>query len=71
MKYRVEIDRNICAGTSNCMESAPDAYEVDERGLAVLKPGAADEEQYLDGARQCPMDAIRVYDARTGERIHP
>ena len=71
MKYRVEIDRSICAGTSNCMEASPDAFEVDDRGLCVLKPGALDEEQYLNGARLCPMDAIRIYDARTGERLYP
>lgn len=71
MKYRVEIDLAICAGTSNCMEIAPDAYEVNDQGVAVLKPGCADEEQYLEGARSCPMDAIRVYDAKTGARIHP
>ena len=70
MKYRVVIDRNVCSGTSNCNEHAPDAYDVDERGLAVLRPGASDEE-YLEGARVCPVDAIRVYDVATGTQVYP
>lgn len=71
MKYRVEIARGTCCGSSNCMEAAPDAYEVDDGGLAFVKPGCPDEEQYLVGARECPVDAITVYDAQTGEKLYP
>lgn len=68
--YRVEIDASLCIGSSNCMEEAPDAYEVNDRGIAVLlHPPAADDE-LLTGARACPVDAIRVYDS-SGRRVHP
>jgi len=52
------------------MEEAPEAYEVNDRGLAVLKPGSVSDEAILVGARACPVDAIRVYD-ETGRQVHP
>lgn len=70
MSLKVVIDWNVCSGTSNCMEEAPEAYEVNDRGLAVLKPGRLSDEAILIGARACPVDAIRVYD-ETGRQVHP
>ncbi|MFZ5478440.1 MAG: ferredoxin [Myxococcota bacterium] len=67
---RVEIDPALCIGSSNCWEEAPEAYEVDERGLARLKDPRAVAEALLRGARACPMNAIRVFDEQ-GRRIHP
>jgi len=67
---RVEIDPALCIGSSNCMEEAPEAFEVDEHGLAVLRDTHASAEAVLAGARACPMDAIRVFDDH-GRRLHP
>lgn len=73
------IDKSVCIGSSNCMEAAPDAYEVGERGIAVLvrpvrSPGApsaqASNHVLLRGARACPVDAISVFDG-AGQRLHP
>lgn len=71
MKYRVVVDHSICAGTSNCVETAPDAFALNDRGLAVVLTGCTDDEAILRGAQSCPVEAITVYDATTGERIHP
>ncbi|MFN7143090.1 MAG: ferredoxin [Myxococcota bacterium] len=68
--YRVVIDPALCIGSSNCMEEAPDAYEVNERGVAELIAPTAPPEEVLRGARACPVDAIHVFDA-TGRRLHP
>lgn len=70
-KYRVVIDHSTCSGTSNCAEAAPEAYEVNDRGLAVVRSGCPDEEAYLEGAKACPVDAISVYDAATGTKVYP
>lgn len=75
--YRVVIDVTLCIGSSNCMEEAPEAYEVDERGIAVLVRTPADpqaspqasDEALLRGARACPVDAIALYDS-AGKRVH-
>jgi ferredoxin len=68
--YRVVIDEKLCIGSSNCMEEAPEAYEVDARGIAVLVRPPASDEALLHGARACPVDAIVLFDA-DGRRVHP
>lgn len=68
---RVEIDPRLCIGSSNCMEEAPDAYEVDERGLAHLRRPFAADEALLRGAAACPVEAIRIFDTASGRRVHP
>ncbi|MDP2306664.1 MAG: ferredoxin [Pseudomonadota bacterium] len=69
--YRVIINEKLCIGSSNCMEEAPDAYEVDERGIAVLVASSQpSDEALLRGARACPVDAIQLFD-EAGRRVHP
>ena len=68
--YRVEIDLRRCSGTSNCVEDAPEAYEIGPDGLARVRPGASDEDLRL-GASVCPMDAILLFDATTGTKVKP
>jgi ferredoxin len=69
--YRVVIREDTCIGSSNCMEEAPDAYAVDERGIAVLVHATAPDEVLLLGARACPVDAIQLFDPTSGRRVHP
>lgn len=68
--YRVEIDAALCIGSSNCMEEAPDAYTVNEAGIAELIRPPAPDDELLRGAQACPVDAIRLYDP-DGRRVHP
>ena len=36
----VAIDRLLCVGFGDCIEEAPDAFEFDDEGIAILtKPG--------------------------------
>ncbi len=70
MTLKVAIDLNICSGTSNCAEEAEDVYAINDRGLAYLRPGTHSDEAILAGARSCPVDAIKVFDA-SGKQIHP
>ena len=70
VKYRVEIDVRLCCGTSNCVEDAPLAYEMGDDGIARLIAGASDSD-LLAGAQACPLEAIRIFDAQTGKRVHP
>ncbi len=67
--YRVEIDKRLCSGTSNCIEDAPLAYGMGDDGIAILLVTATDADK-LAGAQVCPVEAIRVFDA-DGKRIHP
>jgi ferredoxin len=43
MTWQARIDRELCIGSGNCTVSAPDAFDVDDNGLAVaLVPGSGD-----------------------------
>jgi len=56
------IDRGKCAGHAICTILAPDVFEMDDAGKAVLLPTAADatEAEIRDAADACPALAIKM-----------
>jgi ferredoxin len=65
---RIDIDRDACMGSGNCVFAAPGVFELDDDSVArVVNPDAAPEEAVLTAARQCPTHAITV--RRDGEVI--
>lgn len=71
MPLRAEVDPKLCIGSSNCVEEAPAAFELNEQGLARVLGGAVSEEELLRGARACPVSAIRLYEIATHRRVFP
>lgn len=69
---RVVVDKDLCIGSASCVAIAPDLFELDDDGKAVVKDGAPLEDviQVLDSARSCPVDAIIVYDT-AGKQLWP
>ncbi len=65
--YRIQIDRSLCSGFGSCAESAPGAIALGTDGIALVRDGGADD-GVLDAARDCPMGAIAVFDADTGDQ---
>lgn len=69
---RILVDHDRCVGSTMCRHIAPDVFELDANGQAIVNDGhrcpAAD---VLDAAEQCPQSAITVDDAETGERLFP
>jgi ferredoxin len=61
VELHVEIDRDVCMGSGNCVFQAPGAFELDDDGIAmVVDPGAASEESVRTAAARCPSKAITV-----------
>lgn len=61
MALHVEIDRDVCMGSGNCVYEAPGAFDLDDDSVAtVADPSAVDEEKVLAAARKCPTRAITV-----------
>jgi ferredoxin len=57
----VEIDRDVCMGSGNCVFQAPGAFALDDDGIAtVVDPDAASEEDVRIAAARCPSKAITV-----------
>ncbi len=66
-RYRIEIDRSLCSGMASCVKIAPDTFDLDPEGLAILA-GIADD-RALEAAECCPLAAIAVFDEATGSQI--
>jgi ferredoxin len=57
----VEIDREACMGSGNCMFWAPDVFDLDDDGVAVVHGDiTGHEEQVRLAATNCPTSAIRI-----------
>lgn len=68
---RVRIDRNLCVGFGDCIEGAPEAFVLDDEGLAVFKaPEAVERARLLAACDACPVDAITVWD-ENGAQVVP
>ena len=68
---RVRIDRTLCVGFGDCITEAPEAFVLDEGGIAIfVQPDAVDRERLLRACDACPVDAITVWD-ENGAQIVP
>jgi ferredoxin len=61
MGLDVEIDRDLCMGSGNCVYEAPGVFDLDEDSVAfVVDPTASPEETILAAAERCPTHAITI-----------
>ncbi|NPA91014.1 MAG: ferredoxin [Chloroflexi bacterium] len=68
---RIEIDRQSCTGMAECVRIAPQVFALDEENMAiVVDASAATREQLLRAARECPTQAIRLYEL-DGTQVYP
>jgi ferredoxin len=71
-KFKIEIDRELCIGDGACCGEAPNTFEMDTDNVAVVKdPNGNTDEEILQAAQVCPVDAIKLTDAQTGEKVWP
>lgn len=68
----VRIDRLICVGFGDCIDVSPEAFELDDEGIATFRPGVegVSPEELIESCESCPVDALTVVDAR-GVQIVP
>ena len=71
-KLRVTVDHNVCVGNSMCETLAPKVFVLnDDRQSEAVNPDGDTEEIILEAAENCPVSAITVVDAETGETLFP
>jgi len=68
MTIKAMIDEELCLGYGDCVELAPEAFELDEVARVI---GDGEERQLRNAARKCPAEAISLFDKSTGQRIDP
>jgi ferredoxin len=60
-RIRVEVDRDLCIGSGDCVATEPDVFQLDDDGKAfVIDPDAAATDDVVEAARNCPVTAIFV-----------
>ena len=71
-KLTVTVDHNVCVGNAMCETIAPKVFVLnDDRQSEAVDPTADTEENILEAAENCPVSAIKVVDADTGETLFP
>lgn len=70
--HKVMVDRKTCIGAATCIVIAPDAFEMDNENIAIVKADAlnVDDDTLLMAAQSCPTGAIILYD-EAGNQIFP
>lgn len=69
--FRIEIDRRACTGMAECIRIAPEVFALDEENIAIiLDASAATREELLKAARECPTQAIKLYEL-DGTQVYP
>lgn len=71
-RWHVEVDRGVCIGSGMCVAGAPGDFRLDNARQA--HPVTADRdpsEAVLGAAEGCPVEAISVTLADTGEAVFP
>ncbi len=71
-KLKVWVDHQACVGNAMCELIAPKVFRLnDNRQSEVADPTADTEAKILEAAENCPVSAIFVEDAETGEQLFP
>jgi ferredoxin len=68
----IEVDRDLCFGFGDCVDSAPGVFELDDENKSlVVDPDAQDRDSIVLAAQDCPVDAIFIVDQESGEQLYP
>jgi len=71
-KLRVWVDPQVCVGNAMCESFATKTFRLnDNRQSEAFNPEGDSVEIILEAAENCPVSAIFVEDAETGERLFP
>ena len=71
-QLRVWVDHDKCVGSTMCVQVAPKVFALDEnRQSTVIRPDGDTAERIHRAASECPLSAIVLVDAESGERVFP
>jgi ferredoxin len=60
-KIHIEVDRALCIGSGDCVDTAPDVFQLDDEEKAVVvDPDGASVDDVVEAAGNCPVSAIFV-----------
>ena len=60
-RIEITVDRGLCIGSGDCVDTAPDVFQLDEEDKAVVvDPDGASIDDVVTAAGNCPVSAIFV-----------
>jgi ferredoxin len=60
-RIEITVDRALCIGSGDCVDTAPDVFQLDDEDKAiVVDPDAAPVDDIVAAAGNCPVAAIFV-----------
>ena len=60
-RIQITVDRALCIGSGDCVDSAPNVFQLDEEDKAVVvDPDGASVDEAIQAAGNCPVSAIFV-----------
>jgi ferredoxin len=60
-QLQVTVDRSLCIGSGDCVDTAPNVFQLDEEDKAVVvDPDGASADEIVQAAANCPVSAIFV-----------
>ncbi|WP_406149029.1 ferredoxin [Streptomyces sp. NBC_01012] len=70
-QWRIEVDRGACVGTGLCVGTAFRHMRLDGGRARPVDEIVRPDQAVTDVAESCPMEAITVRNAATGEVLAP
>ena len=72
VRVSISVDHNVCVRNAMCEVIAPKVFVLNEnRQSEPVNPDGDTVGIILEAAANCPVSAITVKDAETGERLFP
>ena len=72
MPYTIEVIRDACITAETCVVEAPNTFELDDEGIAIiLNPQGDDDDAVFAAAEGCPTEAVVLKDKATGAQVWP
>ena len=69
---RIRVDHDVCVGNAMCETIASKVFRLNaNRQSEAVDPTGDTVENILEAAENCPVSAIFVEDADTGEQLFP
>jgi ferredoxin len=60
-RIQVTVDRALCIGSGDCVDTTPDVFQLDDEDKAVVvDPDGASVDDVIVAAGNCPVSAIFV-----------
>ncbi len=66
----IKIDRDLCCGFGDCVDDAPEAFELDRENVVMfVDPASIEPELLIEACRVCPVEALSVWDSEGTELL--